>query len=343
MRSTGAGVCATPPAFLSAVVRFFPLSFWVCMFQRVVSTSCTELNSECVCVCVCHVFHAVVSRFDFQRFGRSLTFSQNSFLSPTKDRMTAFYFSKIIFVGWFCVCIVVKGWQVVSLALQRVPFSVVDKSNSLLSLSDLLPLASQAREEAALLLLDLRRLGELRSFRRSSFLRGSARAQEIGQVAGVGLFVRAETRARITTRNARASGLGFCARGGTRSRSGRDGLRTVGLRLCGFRARCRRVCGWLRLLSFRHAYAVCGCATDGAWSVVCGRLVVAEEVDEGLFLGTLVLARQSAEDVGFVFFIFRVGGDGVGVFVAVALAAYVAAVGVCGRVSRGLTSLGRES
>ena len=164
----------------------------------------------------------------------------------------------------------------------------------------------------------------LSSRRSSSLLRRSARAQEIGQVAGVRLLIRAETCACIAARDARDSGLGLCPRGGTRTRSGRDGLWAASLRLCGFCTGCSRFC--------RHA--VRGSSANGAWGVVCRWLLAAEEFDERLFLRTLVLARESAEYVVFVFVIFGVRGHGVGVFVAVARAsAACISVGVCGSVS----------
>ena len=82
----------------------------------------------------------------------------------------------------------------------------------------------------------------------------------------------------------------------------------------------------------RRAYAVCGCAADGSWRVVCRGLVAAEEFDERLFLGTLVLAWEGGEDVVFVLVIFVVGGHGVWVFVAVPCAAACVFVGACGDV-----------
>ena len=80
---------------------------------------------------------------------------------------------------------------------------------------------------------------------------------------------------------------------------------------------------------------VCGCgalagfvdgghAADGAGSVVGGRLVVAEEVNEGFIFGALVLARERGEEVFVVIVIVLVvGWKGVGVFVAVALASEI--------------------
>jgi hypothetical protein len=65
----------------------------------------------------------------------------------------------------------------------------------------------------------------------------------------------------------------------------------------------------------------CGCVADGAGSVVGGRLVVAQEVDEGFFFGTLVLAWERSQEVlVVVIVIFVVGWECIGVLVAVALA-----------------------
>ena len=61
----------------------------------------------------------------------------------------------------------------------------------------------------------------------------------------------------------------------------------------------------------------CGCVADGAGSVVGGRLVVAQEVDEGFFFGTLVLAWERSQEVlVVVIVIFVVGWECIGVLVA---------------------------
>jgi hypothetical protein len=66
-----------------------------------------------------------------------------------------------------------------------------------------------------------------------------------------------------------------------------------------------------------------GRAADGAWGVIGGRLIVAQEVDERFIFRALALARERSQEIFVVVLVFVVGWKGVGVFVAVALATVV--------------------
>ena len=87
----------------------------------------------------------------------------------------------------------------------------------------------------------------------------------------------------------------------------------------GLRGRVCGCCGCGALASFVDG----GCAADGPWSVVGGRLVVTKEVDKGFIFRALTLAWERGQEVFVVVLVFVVRWKGVGVFVAVALATVV--------------------